>query len=566
MRQKIKWLAWIGGISLLIYTRFVDLSWGLPFPFHPDERNMAVALAQLQCTTILDLRSCFNPHFFAYGQLPLFVGYVLVLISRAITHVQGAIRFDEAVLALRSISFLASLGTVMVMRSMVMYFHMRSRESNHGSTEPHLSVSTQVLLLLIVIFSPGLIQFSHFGTTESLLMLLYTWLVYRCIRLEHPRRSDERSLVWIGMLVGCAIAVKLSSMSFLILPFICVASLSHRSREQSRYEQVWSVLNEWIFIVFVAGVTALSLSPHNRISWSDFLGSMQYESAVAAGAIKVFYTWTFERTVPMLFQVQSIFPYALGLPVLLLSVSGLVFLPRTWRFQVLRLSILVFFVLWSFAYTKWTRFMAPLFPVMITTALLQVMTILESGRLQQMSTTLRTVLYVSVCMIVIYPGARFLQIYHREDVRMTASRWMQRHIPAGTTLLQETANVVDLPLVPHPVTNISFNFYELDQIPDRTRELQQALARADYIIIPSRRIFANYWCRLSDRSSPDARIRERCIMLRTRFPRLNQYYDALFSGRLGYRKVVEFATVNDEAAEETWSVFDHPVIRIYKKI
>ena len=51
----------------------------------------------------------------------------------------------------------------------------------------------------------------------------------------------------------------------------------------------------------------------------------------------------------------------------------------------------------------------------------------------------------------------------------------------------------------------------------------------------------------------------------------------LFNGRLGFEKIKQFSSYPklsflrlnlefpDEDAEETWSVFDHPVIRIFKK-
>ena len=103
------------------------------------------------------------------------------------------------------------------------------------------------------------------------------------------------------------------------------------------------------------------------------------------------------------------------------------------------------------------------------------------------------------------------------------------------------------------------------------------LEKADYIFIPSRRIFANY-SRLPDK-----------------YPLITKYYQLLFSGRLGFEEAAEFSsfpslsfsyltyntsttlsaglqpkTYNlsfpDEQSEETFTVFDHPVIRIYKKV
>ena len=34
---------------VLIYTRVVGLNWGLPYPMHPDERNMANAITSMTC-------------------------------------------------------------------------------------------------------------------------------------------------------------------------------------------------------------------------------------------------------------------------------------------------------------------------------------------------------------------------------------------------------------------------------------------------------------------------------------------------------------------------------------
>ena len=78
-------------------------------------------------------------------------------------------------------------------------------------------------------------------------------------------------------------------------------------------------------------------------------------------------------------------------------------------------------------------------------------------------------------------------------------------------------------------------------------ELKNHLRKADYILVRSRRIFANH--------------------SKEKYPILNQYYDDLFNEKLGFKKMAEFsAGLNDENSEETWTVFDHPVIRIYKKI
>jgi hypothetical protein len=115
------------------------------------------------------------------------------------------------------------------------------------------------------------------------------------------------------------------------------------------------------------------------------------------------------------------------------------------------------------------------------------------------------------------------------------------------------------------------------------QQLLQNIRAADYIIVPSRRVFANQSCALPDDFvhilSFDRLSLSRCKAINQEFPVSSGYYSQLFSGNLSFEKVAEFTAypqisiggiiiwrMPDEEAEETWSVFDHPTIRIYKRI
>ena len=212
--------------------------------------------------------------------------------------------------------------------------------------------------------------------------------------------------------------------------------------------------------------------------------------------------------------------------------------------------------------------------------------------------------------VFILPGIAYLSIYQSSDIRFTASDWIYNNIPDNSYILFETANVVDIPIQSQKSLKqnefasgqakvksknyqlISFNFYDLDENSELQPQLQEHLAKADYIFIPSRRIYANHYCPENDKSQmTNKQINYKiqkfydknwCEYLRKKYPLLNEYYDKLFSGELGFEKVAEFASYPnlkfqissfklnlefpDETAEETWTVFDHPVIKIYKKI
>ena len=60
--------------------------------------------------------------------------------------------------------------------------------------------------------------------------------------------------------------------------------------------------------------------------------------------------------------------------------------------------------------------------------------------------------------------------------------------------------------------------------------------------------------------------------LTEKYPITSRVYQRIFSGELGYQEVATFTSypqlfsisINDDAAEETLSVFDHPTVRIFQ--
>ncbi len=540
---------WLLIIGLLVYSRFINLGWGLPYPMHPDERNMANAVQALNCNIkyqISKIKDCFNPRFFAYGQFPLYIGYLLVWVVRGFRDFgKIVINFEEAVMSLRMISAVASIFNVFVLLKIVEIFYWSKSKIKYQISKTSLKFKTFnftlgfALYVLIFTLSPYAIQFAHFGTTESLLMLFYSLIVYFSIRMIESRTTY--AVVWLGLVSGLAIATKVSSVIFLAVPvFVFISNIKYQISKPSLKFKTF--IFTFIFALCTL-IFALVFSPHNLINLQDFISSIRFESDVALGRVLVFYTRQFFNTVPVWFQLTKVFPYVLGWPVLILG--GLGFLGglgwKDRKINLLRFSILVYLIPSAFLYAKWTRFMSPVFPLVLVLAILFLLKI----RIK--------VIKIIIIILAILPGLAYLSIYQNPDVRFQASKWIYKNIPNNSYILSETANVVDIPMSNGTMEQsnnynvISFNFYDLDNSPQLQSELKKHLEKADYIFVPSRRLFTNH--------------------PKDKYPLLNDYYNKLFSGKLGFQKVAEFSTgLNDEAAEETWSVFDHPVIRIYKKI
>lgn len=531
--------------AVLLYTRLVGLDWGLPYPLHPDERNMAVAIQGLRCDTGLNA-SCLNPHFFAYGQLPLYLAYFGVQGYHLATGIHAAISYDEATLALRLIAALASVATVFVLLHLTALAFFPHHRKEHGKAHPagFLPEAMPLPVLagacLLFIFAPYAIQMSHFGTTESLLMLFYPLIVYLAARyLEEP--EAKRIIVFLALASGAAVATKVSSLIFLAVPagvFLW-----------KKYRQPPHLLRDAFLFALVFIPAAILLSPQNLISYPEFSASLAYESSIGLGTYIAFYTRQFIGTVPVLFQVRKIFPYALGWTGFILGAAGLFLLPRKNKtLNVIRFAFLMYFLPTALIFAKWTRFMAPVFPLM---------SLLAAGLLVRIyQLRLRRLMIAALLLVSLLPGMAYVTVYQNEDIRFTASRWIYSHVPGGSKILSETANVIDIPVPPpgdqgkEPTYRlVPFDFYSLDADPQTEAQLAQFVTQADYIIVPTRRVFANHPAGV--------------------FPKTAKYYEDLFAGRLGFEEVAEFANPyigkTDENAEETWSVFDHPVVRIYKR-
>lgn len=580
---------------LLFYTRFVGLNWGLPYPMHPDERNMAVSLEQLKCN-FKSLKECLNPHFFAYGQFPLYLGYFLIRLYQFLTlNIGKAVTFAESAISLRIISAGASVINVIVLIKLINLILLKKTNQNY-------KYITLIISLLFFIFSPFFIQFSHFGTTESLLTLFYSMIIFFSLQLFNQLK--QRTIFFLSLFSGLAIATKVSSVIFIFVPIISII-LSFKLKKIKKIKLVLCymlhVIRYTFLFLFLSAFFFLFFSPHNFLNFKEFAGSMNYESAVALGKTKVFYTRQFEYAVPILFQLTKIFPYALGWPQYILTILG--FFLLSWRkkeINLLRFAFLAYFIPNALLYAKWTRFMAPIFPITSIFAVLFLILIFQK-LFQKNKFLIFKFLFIFLFFVFSsLPGLAYLSIYQNPDVRFTASDWIYKNIPANSYLLFDTANVIDVPIKPpnylsaqagqSPVTNhqmVSFNFYDLDEDQKLQEDLKQHLVKADYIFVPSRRVFMNHTCYTYQNSKLQVLFIvkkllndvSKCTQLFLKYPKTYNYYRNLFSGELGFVKVAEFNSYPkislfgrtllefpDEQAEETWSVFDHPVIRIYKKV
>ncbi len=505
-------------LFIAIFTRFIKLDWGDGFFFHPDENNMATAITQLRLNDL-------DPHFYAYGQFPLYLAYFTAVFIRFVAHQlpYTSVSFTQAIFTLRFFSAIFSVFSVYLL-------FLISR---------HLSLDKKFpfYVIILFIFSPGLIQLSHFGTTESLLILIFLANILLSINyVKHPKFS---TLLLSSIISGIGLGTKLSALIF-VGPILL--SLLYRFIAKPSFKIIFSFI---FFILFLAVFTAIS-SPYNLINFSDFYSSMNYETGVATGKLLVFYTNQFLNSTPYLFQLSKVFPYSSGIFMYILSISGAILFclrffgqkkQTSLNWSLILIPSFIYFLYFGQLYVKWFRFMSPIFFIIP----------LLSARL--ISAIKSKIFSIPLIFLSIIPGLLFLKTYLTLDIRQQFSNWFVENIPAESVILSEAGNVIDLPLDSSQYHVINFDFYNLDSNPELSSALVQAIADSDYILIPSRRIFKN--------------------QSNYQFPVSQSYYDNLFFGQLGFSPIASFmdnnyTVLNPESAEETFSVFDQPTIRLFQ--
>jgi YYY domain-containing protein len=186
----------------------------------------------------------------------------------------------------------------------------------------------------------------------------------------------------------------------------------------------------------------------------------------------------------------------------------------------------------------------------------------KAGRVLTSRYLVIPLIVVAVAGTALYALA-YNSIYDRPNTRLAASRWMQQNIPAGSTLANEHWDDW-LPI--GGVDGITsygdgglFNSVEMrnyeDDTPDKLNWMVDNLTQADYIVLSSNRLY------------------DSIPRLPMRYPMTTRYYDLLFNGKLGFEPVKDFTSypsllgiqIPDQSAEESFSVYDHPRVQIFKK-
>ena len=166
-----------------------------------------------------------------------------------------------------------------------------------------------------------------------------------------------------------------------------------------------------------------------------------------------------------------------------------------------------------------------------------------------------------VAVVVVFTalmGIAFYHIYREPVTRATASTWVYNNVPEGSVIGHEHWDD-SVPYQQPGVPALKYGAVEFQNFnpdtPPRVEQLLTDIDSVDYIALAS------------------ARLSGTISRVPVVWPVTSRYYATLESGELGFEKVAEFTSypsifgheLNDTGAEESYSVYDHPKVTIYRK-
>jgi 4-amino-4-deoxy-L-arabinose transferase-like glycosyltransferase len=542
-------------------VRFYNLGWGAPYyHFHIDEHFVFLGGLELRKDFFAAADS---PKFFMYSPLPMYILIGLTEIYERVAHpLDLAMKEDGIRFMLLGRSISAALGTATIPLVYLIARRVSGRTAG---------------LLAAVLTAAGVLHLrdSHFFSVDVSLTFfsILAWL----LMFEVALTGATRAYAATGAAIGAALLCKYSA-AFL-LPLTLVAHLCAPGRPPRAAP--WRAWVRWLSAGAVPGLIAVAtfllLDPLVLLEFDRFTSDVQ-ELVIApmAGAQIAVWAAHFTNIQPRLYWFTNILWWGLGPAFEIWALLGIGWL--FWRRDRLAVMAVAFPIVYYLVAGRtglpFARYGVPLVPALAVVAGAFSADLLARPGWRRIGAA-ATALVVAVTVLY---AAAYMNIYIKPDSRLVASEYLRRRVPEGSRILVEPSH--NIPPMGSYLTEPDFYrdyvlwgkdserqdyyrlysfdtyryLYDLGPSPEEKREyIQRRLALADYIVIDD--TYVQFYQHLS--ASEHGAVK--------------QYYSDLFAGRLGFELMRTFKVyprlggidINDDAAELTFRLFDHPRVFIF---
>lgn len=556
-------------LAVAAALRFWGLNWDGGHWMHPDERKIFFVVADLDwpasLAQALSPDSPLNPHFFAYGSLPIYLLKVVVTLLQPLWPV---LRDDGSLhLVARPLAALFDLGTVTLVYCLARKLAPAPCDQKNAKGIALLAAAFASVAVLHI-------QLAHFYAAESLLTFFIMLVLTLAVGVTE--QSSRRRDMALGVALGLALATKVSAAPLLFAVAVAYYSASPRAPSGSALRHAWTAARRMMPVLLVAAALFFIVQPYALLDAQAFLQDTGREAEIARGTYRVPYTIQYAGTLPLVYPIWQTALWGLGLPLGLAGWAGLIALVIRWLRHGSRPDALLlawagpYLILTGLLYAKHLRYMLPLVPVLCLLAAQLLLHRAEGKLPRPVMSRLPSVLAIPVLLFTAAYALLFSTLYASPHPSVSASEWIYRNAPPGSTLAlehwdralplyvkvdgvyrgQSSYTLLELPLYAEPDDAAKWTAIAAD------------LAQSDYVVIATRRLYG------SIPRVPD------------RYPVAARYYDLLFAGELGFELAAEFTRppnwlnprippLRDAAPallrpDESFVVYDHPRALVFR--
>ena len=554
-------------LSLLL--RIYGINWDSGFNLHPDERAIILFTLPLGLPTSIDIffsnQSPLNPHFFAYGNFPLYLLKSTSFLA-GLVHAPYA-TYQEMYMVGRIVSVLAELGTLFTLFLLA--------KKIFGKPVAILSIFFYTVSVLPI-------QLAHFYAVDTLLTFFILITLYQLINF-YEKQTIKNALL-VGVFFGLSLATKTSALVLLFsigtaigIEFLLIfLKQPHRPHVWFPHVPVFikRLCIDGIIIVTTALATFAITEPYAFIDFSEFWKQNMQQAAMTHNAFTFPYTLQYVGKIPYLYELKNIFLFGLGPLLASLCFIGTFYVNYSaltkekkdkWAHEIILVIFfcVYFLIIGNFA-IGFMRYLLPLYPLLCLFGAFLAYRINRLLRNNVDSNIIRNTLYVILTTSLLVWPLSFLHIYTQPNTRILATDWIIKNIKAGSTIGIEHWDD-SLPLTQQQNYHMeTLELYNPDT-DEKWRKINQQFLRTDYLILASNRLYTPLQ-KLTDCDN---------LPIGYCYTQTANYYKKLFDGSLGFKKVAEFAVyptipllnkqINDQSADESFTVYDHPKIVIFQK-
>jgi hypothetical protein len=550
--------------------RFYNLAWGAPYyHFHMDEHFVLGPADVLR----RDVRAAaMGPKFFMYSPLMMYLINIVRGVYEALFHsLDLTVPRDQVTYMVLSRAIAATFGTATIL----VVYAIASR------------IAGRVAGLLAAFFLACAVlhlRDSHFATTDMPMVFFCVVTLWWSLRVVE--RGDMGSLVGAGASVGAAVACKYTGV--IVLGVVGVAYfLSPRRPDNVRPISPWAV---WVLRgmvpVVVAVATFFILDPLVLQYPDKFLSDVkeQITDPLTGVTRPIFMAQFADLTHPRLYWFTNLLWWGVGPMLEILGLLGVGWLLVRWdkRAAVAAAFPIIYFLVAGRTVEPMIRYSLPLAPALAIAA-----GVVGADWLRRRPGRGLAMVVVGATVVTtgLYAFA-YMNIFRQPDSRLEASEWLLENVPRDAKILVEPSQ--NTPPMGGYLTNP--NFYNDYVLWGGTGRREAERERRDYYHLFTfdayRYLYADRYDDPEKRRYIDSRLKQAdWIVIDDTYTIwyehlpasenavLKQHYQDLFDGKLGFALVRTFKTypgisgwtINDDAAEMTFKLFDHPRVYIFRR-